>query len=145
MLISETYPSGDHYDQLLQSLIDKKLSEITEADIYLFKQNCIDLLKNKPRFTIVPNQLDHTKSFDCNGSLSEYFAGGANEVVSYISNRLIKECAIFSLMNDGILMPVHPRKNWSVQININHSLGNTLFDISLDLLPYEAFSIVKLQ
>jgi hypothetical protein len=139
MYIRERYSSGNNYDQLLLTQLEKHLSQLTDSEIDNKFNDFKKEILNRQRFYTFNDAIDYTKDFDCSSELIEYIQKGAPEVIKYISNIIIKQIVLFKLINDGIIMPCQLRSLYSTEININHNHGNSLFEITYNLLPFETF------
>lgn len=144
MDVIEKYGNSGNLDYILKVKIAEALKHTSDDDI----NNYIDKLCNKIQEIGVggkiDNTLDYNYSFDCYGELREFLVSGANTIVNYAMNIHLKQIALFHLMNVGVLMPVNLTTYNKIELNINHSHGNTLFNLFMDILPYNCFLIIKL-
>lgn len=142
--IREKYSSNDELTHILKNIVEISLTQITEEDVEHDREKLIANLSNRPLFSKVSNALEYNKKFDCySKELKEYFDAGASSIVEYIKKKSIRQITLFSLMNEGILMPLKFQQNQSVEIDINHANGNSIFEVYLDMLPYEQFALIK--
>lgn len=139
MYIRERYSSGNNYDQILLTLVEKHLAQISDSDIENKLVSFRKELSLRTKFYTFSDAIEYTKRFDCRSELSDYIKNGAPSIVNYISDILIHQVVIFKLMNEGAIMPCQIRSRFSTEFDLNHNHGNSLFEVNYNLLPYETF------
>lgn len=143
MKIKEKYGRNDQNSTTLETLVNKKISEITDKDIAEEVKNISDHIYKLDRGQKYSDLLEYNKRFETRGDLTQYLTQGAEEIVNYVKQRMITQFAIFILVQRLELMPLYPRGNSNVEVNIEHKGGNSLFDFYFDLFPYDTFLIIK--
>lgn len=147
MTIREKNSSTQDYASTLHTLIEMALSEINDEMISRNKNAILCKIKNRSRFSTLPNVLPYSKNFSTTNfatiTLQDYFDDKAPELCEYFCGIMLDQISLFQLTIEGFLMPTQIRNNYKIEVDINHKGGNTIFDITLDLYPYETFIIIK--
>ena len=142
MYVREKYVSNNNYTNTFHSVVEKKLASISEKDIADEKKLLAETISSKKRFFTITDPLDLQKDFSCNMDLNIYLADDSSEIYTFISSKMIKQIALFHLVNERRLMPTQLRTNTKIEVNLSHNKGNSLFDVFLDLYPFETFIVL---
>lgn len=142
MVIRGKYYSDNDDSVLLQNLVNEYVFNYTDDIINNEYARMKEMIKNKNKGEKISSVLEYTKEFRTNNDLHDYLLGGADDVIRFIKEQYINQIALFMLMNENLIMPVRIRNNMTVELNINHNRGNSLFDLYFDLLPYDVYIII---
>lgn len=144
MIVKEKYGSYRNLDFVLQKKIQEAILHITDNKI----NECIAILCNEIRRLgigeKINNTLEYNHSFYCNGEIEAYLTSDAKAIANYAMEIHIKQIVLFRLMNSGVLMPISLHSNTRIELDLNHSQGNTIFDLFMDILPYNQFLIIQM-
>lgn len=141
MVIREKYSSGNNSDNLLLSLVENRLLEISDDEFNIFIDNFRKNISTRKRFDLFTDPLDYIKDFHCASDLTAFIENGAEELVAYITTIIMRQIAIFRLMGENTLMPCQLRERYRSEINVHHIHGNTLFEVEFNLLPFETYMV----
>jgi len=142
MVIRGKHYSDNDYSELLQNLVNEHVFNYTDEVINDEYIRMKETIKNRNKGDKISADLEYSKEFRIISDLHEYLLGGAVGVIEYIRKHYIKQIALFKLINENLIMPVRIRNNMTVELNIIHNRGNTLFDLYFDLLPYDVYIII---
>lgn len=144
MDVTEKYGGTGHFDYALKIKIREAIFNTTDEEINAYTDMLNSEIRKLGIGGKINNTLEYRHSFDCNGKIEDYLISGANEIVSYAKKIHLKQIALFQLMNAGVLMPISLQANTKIELNLNHSHGNKLFDLVMDVLPYNQFLIIQM-
>lgn len=144
MIVKEKYGRYGNLDFVLQTKIQEAILHITDNKINEF----IAILCNEIRKLGIGEKINNTQeynhSFYCNGEIEDYLTSDAKAIVDYAVEIHIRQIVLFRLMNSGVLMPISLHSNTKIELDLNHSHGNTIFNLVMDILPYNQFLIIQM-
>lgn len=144
MRVEQKFAEGENFDSILRTKLTEAISNLSNENINEFVTMMNNEIRDLGIGKKVDNVLEYNHSFYCNGELRDFLISGAKAVVDYVMEIHIRQIALFRLMNVGVLMPVSIKTYNKIQLDLNHSHGNTLFNLFMDILPYDQFLIVQL-
>ncbi len=144
MNVTEKYGGHGNLDYVLKRKIYDAILHITDNEINEFTARLCKEIRRLGIGEKINNTLEYKHSFYCRGEIEDYIINGAKSIVDYALEIHIKQIVLFRLMNSGILMPVSLQSNVRIELDLNHSHGNTLFDLVMDILPYNQFLIIQM-
>lgn len=123
----------------IERAVEHNIQSFTDADIEKAAEQILSRRRTGDRVTDI---LTNVMRFSTHGDLQEYLVSGAEEIVRYLSDVALNELALYYLMAEKRLMPLNPRENWRVELDIHHSHGNDIIVACPDLMPYDHFMVV---
>ena len=144
MIVQEKYGSHGNFDSILQRKIQEEILHIKNNRINEFIAILCNEIRRLDIGEKINNTLEYNHSFYCNGEIEDYLTSDAKAIVNYAMEIHIRQIVLFRLMNSGILMPISLHSNTRIELDLNHSHGNTIFDLVMDILPYNQFLIIQM-
>lgn len=144
MDVTEKYGEHGNLDYVLKRKIYDAIRYITDNEINKFTVSLCNEIRRLGIGEKINNTLDYNHSFYCRGEIEDYVINDAKAIVDYALEIHIKQIVLFRLMNSGVLMPVSLQSNVRIELDLKHSHGNTLFDLVMDILPYNQFLIIQM-
>lgn len=144
MNITEKYGTYGNFGYVLKNKIHDAILRITDNEISEFTVILCNQIRSLGIGGKIYNVLEPYHSFRCNGELEDYLKSDAKVIVDYAMEIYIRQIVLFRLMNSGILMPISLQSNTGIELDLNHSHGNTIFNLVMDVLPYNQFLIIQM-
>lgn len=142
MYIQEKYSKNSDIEKILQQKLDEAVKQISADDIEQFLDNYYkDKIQGK-RFGKLYDIIEYNHRFRAPKEIDEYVNEGAVEITEYAVKILKTQISLSMLIADKKLMPTGLRQNFKTELNVDHNHGNTLFDLVVDVLPYESYLII---
>ena len=88
------------------------------------------------------NCLDFKKDFDVPNARETVSLEDFCEIGRYVKSIYLRDIALMRLVIDKKLMPVRVRYSNEMQLNINHSRGNMIFTLQMDLFPFDVYIVI---
>ncbi len=141
MVIREKYASGHNFDSIIESMAERKLSTITDDEISEYMSSHFIATSSK-RFSIISDFQEYNRQFNSFSDLTLFLSEEDNEVYNYIKEIMLRQISLYTLVQSGKLMPTQLRTNYKTELDIHHAGGNSLFDVTFNLYPYDVFMIL---
>lgn len=88
------------------------------------------------------NPISQLKTVHIKEDLAQYLLSDASDIVDYLKQIVVSEIALYHLMIEGKTMPIVWRNPQRMEINIEHSRGNSIIRVLLDLMPFESYMVI---
>jgi len=144
MNITEKYGTHGNLDYVLKKKIHDAILHITDNEIGEFTAILSNEIRRLGIGGKINNALESYHSFRCNGEIEDYLKCDAKMIVDYAKEIHIRQIVLFRLMNSGVLMPISLQPSAEIELDLNHSHGNTIFKLAMDVLPYNWFLIIQM-
>lgn len=142
MRVTTKYTENNGLAYKLQLAINEIVYQYNESDLEIEENKILTECERLGKGGKRNNCLQTTKEFYIENAIASSTLEDFYEIGEYVKAIYLYEIALIRLVIKGKLMPIRIRNSSEIELNINHTRGNTIFILEMDLSPFDVYVVI---
>ena len=142
MRVMTKYTQDDECARMVEMAINQVVYRYDDAEIENEEKRILKECEQRGKGGRCDNCLDFKKDFYVPNARETVSIEDFCEIGRYVKSIYLRDIALMRLVIAKKLMPVRVRYSNEMELNINHSRGNTIFTLQMDLIPFDVYIVI---